>query len=96
MADGAHGNQLSKSTLLLAADDVMANYDNVDYFPSYEILLDELRDYRFYADDMTHPTSLAEDYVFNRFMEFALPQAEFPRLQEGMKQARRAAHRQMS
>ncbi|MGN0028715.1 MAG: GSCFA domain-containing protein [Marinilabiliaceae bacterium] len=96
MADGAHGNQLSKSTLLLAADNVMANHENVDYFPSYEIILDELRDYRFYADDMTHPTSLAEDYVFNRFMEFALSPAEFPRLQEGFKQARRAAHRQMS
>lgn len=96
MADGAHGNQLSKSTLLLAVDHVMADYDNVDYFPSYEILIDELRDYRFYADDMTHPSSLAESYVFDRFMEFALPQSERQQLQDGVKQARRTAHRPMS
>lgn len=96
MADGAHGNQLSKSTLLLAVDHAVENYGNVDYFPSYEILIDELRDYRFYADDMTHPTSLAENYVFDRFMQFALPQSEAQQLQEGMKQARKAAHRQMS
>lgn len=95
MADGAHGNQLSKSTLLLAADAVVQRHGNVEYFPSYEILMDELRDYRFYADDMTHPSALAERYVFDRFMEFALPDAEVPTLQEGIKRAKRAGHRDM-
>ena len=46
--DGAHGNQLSKAVLLLAADRLAARFDNVSYFPSYEIVMDELRDYRFY------------------------------------------------
>lgn len=96
MADGAHGNQLSKSTLLIAIDSVVAGHGDVDYFPSYEILLDELRDYRFYADDMSHPTPLAESYVFSRFMDFALPQSEAAMLRDGIRQAKRAAHRPMS
>lgn len=54
--DGMHANQLSKSVLLLAIDRLMQRYPQVTcYFPSYEIVLDELRDYRFYADDMVHP-----------------------------------------
>lgn len=95
MADGAHGNQLSKSTLLLAADAVVRRHHNVEYFPSYEILMDELRDYRFYADDLTHPSALAEGYVFDRFMEFALTEGEWNLLQEGIKRAKRASHRDM-
>lgn len=66
--DGAHGNQLSKSTLLLAIDqltDIFA--DRVDYFPAYEILMDDLRDYRFYADDLLHPSEAAVSYIFDQF-----------------------------
>lgn len=98
MADGAHSNQLSKSTLLLAVDSVVGSHPGgrVEYFPSYEILLDELRDYRFYADDLAHPSAQAESYVFSRFMEFALPQAEAGLLQEGVRRAKRAGHREMS
>lgn len=67
--DGLHENQLSKSTLLLAIDEVIGNSNNptCEYFPSYEILLDELRDYRFFAEDMVHPTKQAVDYVWERF-----------------------------
>ena len=66
MADGAHGNQLSKSTLLLAVDQLVDG-NRFFYFPSYEIVLDELRDYRFYDEKMTHPTSVAVDVVWERF-----------------------------
>lgn len=68
--DGAHGNQLSKATLLLAIDQLCQLFpDNVSYFPSYELLMDDLRDYRFYADDMLHPSSQAVDYIFQKFGE---------------------------
>ena len=74
LSDGAHANQLSKSTLLLALDDVLQrNSARADYFPSYEILLDELRDYRFYAEDMTHPSPQAVRWVWERFCDFAVP-----------------------
>jgi len=64
MADGAHENSLSKATLLLAI-----NKTGAEYFPSYEIVMDELRDYRFYADDMVHLSKTAEDYIFERMVE---------------------------
>ena len=68
--DGAHGNQLSKAVLLLAADELQQIYpDRILYFPSYEIMLDELRDYRFYTDDMIHPSPLAVQYIWERFAE---------------------------
>ena len=67
--DGMHGNQLSKATLLLAIDELCRKNDNCYYFPSYEILLDELRDYRFYADDMIHPSTLAINYIWECFVE---------------------------
>lgn len=66
--DGLHANQLSKSTLLLAIDRLREAFpETVFYFPSYEIVLDELRDYRFYADDMLHPSPLAVRYLWERF-----------------------------
>lgn len=68
--DGMHANQLSKSTLLLAIDRLQQLFpEQVFYFPSYEIILDELRDYRFYADDMLHPSPLAIRYLWERFSE---------------------------
>lgn len=69
--EGAHGNQLSKSTLLLAIDEVISTEKEVYYFPSYELLLDELRDYRFYAEDMLHPSENAQRYIWERFSDFA-------------------------
>jgi hypothetical protein len=69
LKDGAHENQLSKSRLLLAVDKLTAEYPNCEYFPSYEIVLDELRDYRFFAEDMAHPTALAVDYIWERFSD---------------------------
>ena len=66
--DGLHANQLSKATLLLAVDRLQAAFpENVFYFPAYELVLDELRDYRFYAEDMVHPSEVAVQYVWERF-----------------------------
>lgn len=67
--DGAVENQLSKASLLLAIDQLIRGYgDQVcSYFPSYEIMMDELRDYRFYAEDMLHLNPVATDYIFERF-----------------------------
>lgn len=65
-ADGLHGNQLSKATLLLAIDRLAELY-GVEYFPAYEALVDDLRDYRFYAADMKHPSEVAVDYVYSLF-----------------------------
>jgi len=67
--DGAVENQLSKATLLLAIDQLIRGFgDQVcSYFPSYEIVMDELRDYRFYAEDMLHLSPVATDYIFDRF-----------------------------
>ena len=73
--DGLHANHLSKATLLQAIDRLIADAQTLNptstfsYFPSYEIMLDELRDYRFYAEDMLHPSALAVDYIWQRFVE---------------------------
>ena len=67
---GFHGSQLSKATLLLASQQLLELYpDRVEYFPAYEIVNDELRDYRFYAADMLHPTEQAVDYIWERFSD---------------------------
>lgn len=68
---GYHGSQLSKATLLLAVDQVIKTFDDptVAYFPSYEIVNDELRDYRFYQEDMLHPSEQAVSYIYERLSE---------------------------
>lgn len=66
LKDGAHGNQVSKSILQLAVHEILKE-EQTAYFPAYEILLDELRDYRFFAADMVHPSEMAIDYIFEKF-----------------------------
>lgn len=67
---GFHGSQLAKATLLLTVDKICQLYPHkASYFPAYEILLDELRDYRFYADDMIHPAPAAVNYIWQRMAE---------------------------
>lgn len=96
LKDGAHGNQVSKASLLLAADRLCGMFpDNCDYFPSYEIMMDELRDYRFYAEDMLHPSAQAVRYIWERFCDFALPESERPLLSRNEKAFRQSLHRQM-
>ncbi len=65
--DGAVQNQLSKSTLILAIHQLKNKFENVEYFPAYEIMMDDLRDYRFYADDMLHPSKQAIEYIWEQF-----------------------------
>lgn len=73
--DGLHENQLSKATLLQAVEDLRTQLSAISYFPSYEIMLDELRDYRFYAEDMVHPSPVAIQYIWERFTEtYCTPQ----------------------
>lgn len=68
--DGMHANSLSKATLLLAIERLQQAYpEQVFYFPAYELLIDELRDYRFYAEDMVHPSEVAVRYVWERFVQ---------------------------
>lgn len=67
--DGAHENNLSKSTLLLVINELQNQFEQVHYFPAYEIMMDELRDYRFYASDMLHPSEVAVDYIWKRFSD---------------------------
>ena len=84
---GYHGSQLSKATLQLAADQLVQHYvseendNSVCYFPAYEIVNDELRDYRFYKEDMVHPTDQAVRYIWDKFVDFAINPSEKPALQ---------------
>ncbi len=94
LKDGAHGNQISKSTLLLALEEVLTRFpDRSDYFPAYEIVLDELRDYRFYSPDMIHPSPQAVDYLWSRFVDFAIPKLEIDELKKRRQEWIRAHHR---
>lgn len=67
--DGMVENNLSKAHLISAVHQVVKDNENATYFPSYELLLDDLRDYRFYKKDMIHPSDLAIDYIWNKFLE---------------------------
>ena len=92
--DGAHGNQISKSTLLLGIEEVLS--EGSDYFPAYEIVMDELRDYRFYAEDMCHPSQQTVDYIRERFLNWALPEKERLQLEENIRSYRRSCHRPLN
>lgn len=92
--DGAHENQISKSVLHLSVDALQNSFpDNVFYFPTYEIVLDELRDYRFYAEDMMHPSSVAVNYVWERFSETYFSPNTRLLMKEWMKIAQSLRHR---
>ena len=93
LRDGAHGNQLSKAHLLLAAEELIRRFDYVHYFPSYEIVLDELRDYRFYAEDMMHPSSQAVQYVITKFSDCFMSEETRSRIQRMEPLIKFLAHR---
>lgn len=69
LKEGAHGNQLSKAVLLLAVERICGTLPYCGYFPSYELLLDDLRDYRFYASDLVHPSDAAVEYIYEKFCD---------------------------
>ena len=72
--DGLIENQRSKAALLLAVDELCQNNNRVEYFPSYELLMDDLRDYRFYEADLIHPNQQAIDYIWNAFSDTYFPE----------------------
>lgn len=92
--DGLHGNQLSKSVLLLAVDELCKMFpERCHYFPAYEIVMDELRDYRFYAEDMAHPSKQAVDYVWECFTAHCLDSEAQQFMLQWEKVARALEHR---
>lgn len=90
---GAHCNQICKSTLLLAVDEVVRRHPSAVYFPAYEIMMDELRDYRFYDEDMAHPSHLARELIFERFCRFAVDPGCYEEMRLHRKRAKAAQHR---
>lgn len=97
---GLHADKLSKATLLLAIDRLCspANGDALPaapcfYFPSYEIVNDELRDYRFYAPDMQHPSEQTADYIWERLKEWSFAPADFDRMRQNLKVFKATLHR---
>jgi hypothetical protein len=95
VADGLHGNNISKATLLLAVEQLCSEFDNCEYFPSYEIVIDDLRDYRFYAADMKHPSDTAIDYIYDFFADTYFTTKTKALALENRKIALRSAHRQI-
>ncbi|MDQ2657834.1 MAG: GSCFA domain-containing protein [Bacteroidota bacterium] len=69
LRDSLELNSLSKSILRVACHEIAEKFDDVEYFPAYEMMMDDLRDYRFYKSDMLHPTAEAEEYIWEKFME---------------------------
>lgn len=90
---GYHGSQLSKATLLLAAQRVADERSFVRYFPAYEIVLDELRDYRFYQPDMLHPSDQTVEYIWQRLVEVYFSERAKQFLQEWKPVKEALAHR---
>lgn len=84
LKDGFAGNSLSKAILRVAVGELVEKYPQVQYFPAFEILNDDLRDYRFYKEDMVHPTDAAVDYIWEKFSGAAFAedtQALLPRIE---------------
>jgi hypothetical protein len=94
LRDGAHDNQRSKATLILAIEELRRLFpNNTAYFPAYEIMLDELRDYRFYAEDMIHPSPVAIEYIWEKFQTFSFDSSTMATNKEINEIMRALAHR---
>lgn len=91
--DGLHENQLSKSTLMLAIDSTVEKFACCSYFPSYEIMMDDLRDYRYYADDLIHPSAMAVEYIWKIFSESYFSIATCQLVEEIFKIKRELSHK---
>ena len=103
LSQGAHLNTLSKAALHMAVHRLMEVLEafetsglvcaGVDYFPAWEIMYDELRDYRFYSEDLVHPSKTAADIIWERFLLSSVPVCDINAVRENEKASRRAAHR---
>ena len=96
--DGYHVNQVSKGILLQGVDEIVngkSSNSQCFYFPSYEIMMDELRDYRFYADDMIHPSEKAVEYIWQRFQDTYFDNKTKDAVAKATKEWVRHQHRQI-
>ena len=91
--DGFVENQRSKAHLITAIHSSISHLPSSNYFPSYEIMMDELRDYRFYAEDMLHPSQTAIDYIWKRFSENYISEENFATMEEVCSIQKGLAHR---
>jgi hypothetical protein len=91
--DGAHGNQVSKSVLFLAVEKLLGHPSEPAYFPAYEIVMDDLRDYRFYNDDMLHVSDRAVDYIWEAFSGCYLDKSTASLWNEVAKISKAVSHR---
>ncbi len=92
LSSDPQGNSISKALLHLGMQRAL-NHPSADYFPAYEIVTDELRDYRFYAADLLHPRDIATDHVWAKFLEFCVPLSGRKAVAEAEKEALRSKHR---
>ena len=90
--EGAHGNQVSKAALLLVIDQLCSRFKNVHYFPAYEVVMDELRDYRFYASDMIHLSPAAIHYIWQQFCAHVIDPQSYSKINEEEKRLKREGH----
>lgn len=95
LSDGMTENNRSKATLILAVDNLSALHPQCSYFPAYEIVNDDLRDYRFYAQDLAHPNDLAIEYIWEKFKTTYLDAKGLETLRLGEAAWRRSQHRQL-
>lgn len=93
LKDGFIANARSKAILLLAIEEICSELDYCSYFPAYEILNDDLRDYRFYASDLLHPSQQAVEYIWEIFKETYLDNNAISLLKEGENILKEMKHR---
>lgn len=94
LKDGFVQNQLSKAQLISALHSVLANSPpKINYFPSYEIMMDELRDYRYYSEDMLHPSQVAIDYIWEKFSEVTISESALKIMEDVQAVQRGLSHR---
>ncbi len=93
LRDGAEANSRSKAILLLAVEELCGLWENASYFPAYEIMMDDLRDYRFYDSDLVHPSAQGIDYIWERLKEAYLDERGLKLLKEGESIRRAMQHR---
>lgn len=93
LADGFRENQVSKSILHMAVDQLLSTYPQTHYFPAYEAFNDDLRDYRFYADDLCHPSQQGVDYILNILLKAMFSPAAVAQLEEAERTLKREGHR---
>ncbi|MDE5552464.1 MAG: GSCFA domain-containing protein [Muribaculaceae bacterium] len=93
LKDGFEGNSRSKAILQLACEELCDTAGEVFYFPSYEIMNDDLRDYRYYAPDMVHPSEVAVEYIWEKFQQSYLSPESQRMLKDGERETKRLNHR---